>query len=483
MKSETIKGVTAIVVAATIYAFTGVFIRFLTGLGLNVYSVNFVELLIGVPLVFLVSRIVGEKIQRPTFKECLWLALIGLCYFGATMTLFYAYNYTTIANVEFLHYTFPILTTFGAALLLKERLNIWKATALVLSGVGLILIFNPTLALTREMQLGNLLAFASAFPVAVTTLVGRRLKHRSAYFTTLWSMLGAAIVYLPFFISHNSISGFGHLATFQSTLGAIIISLPFFIAHNSIWSFGSFLYHFVFNEAVMLGLRQVGYIALVSLLFMASAAPLYYYGLRHLEASKAGVLLLMEVVVAVIVAAILYKEILTPLSAIGGLLILASGLVILKSEPARRTVMVAQIRRTSHAFYQIRYHFVWVPKRRRDVLVDSIAQKTRDVLTEIAEQHDLEIDLMDVQESYVHVELSAPPKYAPAEIARWLKDISSREVFAAFPQLKEKLWAGEFWADGYYVSTSGDGIIPDVIEQYTQYQSQYPLLEPLAQRE
>ena len=113
MKSETTKGVTAIVVAATIYAFTGVCIRFLTGLGLNVYSINFVELLIGLPLIFFVARIAREKIQRPTLKECIWLALIGVCHFGATMTLFYAYNYTTIANVEFLHYTFPILTTLN----------------------------------------------------------------------------------------------------------------------------------------------------------------------------------------------------------------------------------------------------------------------------------------------------------------------------------------------------------------------------------
>lgn len=449
--SETAKGVTAIVVAATIYAFTGVCIRFLTGLGLNVYSINFVELLIGLPLIFFIARIAREKIQRPKLKEYIWLALLGLCHFGATMTLFYAYNYTTIANVEFLHYTFPMLTAFGAAMLFKERLNIWKVIALVLSAVGLALVFNPALVLSREMQLGNLLAFASALPVTAMTLVGRKLKDRSAYFTTFWSTLGAAIVYLPFFIFHNSISGFEH-----------------------------FPYHFVFDAAAMLGLQQIGYIALVSLLFMAVAAPLYYYGLRHLEASKAGVLLLMEVVVAVIVATILFREIPTQLNAIGGLLILVSGIVVLKSAPAGRMVMMTQIHCTPHTLYRIKYHFVWMPKRRQDVLVDSVAQKTREVLAEIAEQYDLEIEMMDVQENYVHVELSAPPRYAPAEIARWLKDISTREIFATFPQMKEKLWAGELWAEGCYVSTSGNGITPDVIEQYAQYRPQRRLQEPLA---
>lgn len=453
MKRETIKGIAAILVSATIYALTGVCIRFLTGLGLNVYSINFVELLTGLPLILLVARITREKIQWPTFKEYTWLALLGLCHFGATMTLFYAYNYTTIANVEFLHYTFPILTTLGAALLLKEKLNVWKLIALVLSGAGLVLIFDPTLALPREMQLGNLLAFASALPVTAMTLVGRRLKNRSAYFTTFWSTLGAAIVYLPFFISHNSISGFERLP-----------------------------YGLVFDEATLLGLQQIGCIALVGLLFMAIAAPLYYYGLKHLEASKAGVLLLMEIVVAVLIAMILYQEIPTPLNGIGGLLILVSGMVVLKSKPARRTVMMSHIHCMPQTLYRIKYHFVWAPKRRRDVLVDGVAQKTREVLAEIAEQYDLEIGVMDVQESYVHVELSAPPKYAPAEIARWLKEISAREVFATFPQMKERLWAGELWADGYYVSTSGDGVAPEIIEQYTQRQPYQRLLEPLVQR-
>ena len=451
MKSETMKGIIAILVAATIYDFTGVCVRFLTGLGLNVYSINFVELLIGLPLIFFVARIAREKIQRPAFKECFWLALIGLCHFGATMTLFYAYNYTTIANVEFLHYTFPILTTFGAALLLKERLSVWKVAALVLSGAGLALIFDPTLALSHEMQRGNLFAFASALPVAAMTLIGRRLKNRSAYFTAFWSTFGAAIAYLPFFISRNSISGFEHFP------------------------------YFVFDEAAILGLQQIGAIALVSLLFLAVAAPLYYYGLRHLEASKAGVLLLMEVVVAVVVATVLYQEIPTPLNGIGGLLILVGGMVVLKSEPAGRMVMMTQIHCTPHTLYRIKYHFVWVPKRRQDVLVDSVAQKIREVLAEIAEQYDLEVDVMDVQESYVHVELAAPPKYAPAEIARWLKDISAREIFATFPQMKERLWTGELWAEGYYVTTSGDGVTPDVIEQYAQYQPQRRLLEPLVQ--
>jgi putative transposase len=450
MKNGAAKGTAATVAAATIYGFTGVFIRFLTDLGLNVYSINFLELLIGLPLILLVARVGRERVQRPTGQECLWLSLIGLCYFATTMALFYAYNYTTIANVEFLHYMSPLLTAAGAALLLKETLNRGKLIALVLSAVGLALILNPDLALDNQMQLGNLLAFASALSVAATTLLGRKLRDRSAYFTAFWSTLAAAIVYAPLFFTHNSISGLEH---FPPNLEALATQ----------------------------GLKQIGSIALVSLLFIGVAAPLYYSGLRYLEASKAGVVLLTEVVVAVIVAAVFYKEIPSALNIFGGLLILASGIIILKEESPRRERMT-QVRRTAHALYQIHYHFVWVPKRRRDVLVDRVAAKVQDVLAEIAEQYELEIGEIDVQESYVHVELSAPPKYAPEEIVRWLKEISARETFAAFPEVRQELWAGELWADGYYVSTSGNGLSPQVIAQYAQYQPYQRLLEPLAQR-
>jgi drug/metabolite transporter (DMT)-like permease len=307
MKSDTAKGSAAITAAAAIYALTGVAIRFLTNLGLNVYSINFVELLIGLPLILLAARAARVTLQWPKRRECLWLSLIGLCQFSLTMALFYAYNYTTIANVEFLHYTFPLLTAVGAALFLKERLNRWKLVAIVLSVGGLALILNPELALDHKTQVGNLLAFASAVPVAAVTLLGRELQDRPAYFTAFWSTLAAAIVYAPFFFSYGSISGLDHFPPDPERIAA-------------------------------LGFKQIGSIALVSLLFVGVAGPLYYAGLRRLEASKAGFLLLAEVIGGVVIAAILYHEIPTAWNVVGGVLILASGSIALQ-EPRIRVAL------------------------------------------------------------------------------------------------------------------------------------------------
>jgi len=282
--SNDAKGVIAIVISAIMYGFTGLFIRFLTNIGLNVYSINFVEYLIGIFLIYFIASRRKERIELPLRKEWLFLMSIGFCYFGVTMTLFYAFNYTTIANAELLHYTFPILTVIGATLLLNERLNKEKILALVLSMAGLILIFSQSFNLSQSMMFGSFCAFLSAFPVAGMTLIGRKLKNRSAYFTTFWSILFACAIYFPFFISYNSISS----------------------------------------------LQQVGYIFITSVFFIGITTPLYFFGLRHIAASIVGILMLMEIISGITVGLIFYHEIPPFINLLGGLLIMISCVLVLR---------------------------------------------------------------------------------------------------------------------------------------------------------
>ena len=39
------------------------------------------------------------------------------------------------------------------------------------------------------------------------------------------------------------------------------------------------------------------------------------------------------------------------------------------------------------------------------------------------------------------------------QIITILKSITAREVFLKHPEVKKKLWGGEFWTDGYFVNT------------------------------
>lgn len=88
----------------------------------------------------------------------------------------------------------------------------------------------------------------------------------------------------------------------------------------------------------------------------------------------------------------------------------------------------------------------------------------------IAERYEFEIDTMEAMEDHVHLFLSAPPRNAPSEIVQIMKSVSAKIIFQEFPELKEKLWGGELWSDGYFVRSTGDEVTSEVIRQYIRYQ-------------
>ena len=99
-----------------------------------------------------------------------------------------------------------------------------------------------------------------------------------------------------------------------------------------------------------------------------------------------------------------------------------------------------------------------------------VAEATKEILRKIAENYGMGIDTQEVVEDHVHVFLSAPPRYAPARVMQIMKSISARELFSRFPWLRDKLWGGELWGDGYYVRSVGDQVTADVIRRYIEYQ-------------
>ena len=131
---------------------------------------------------------------------------------------------------------------------------------------------------------------------------------------------------------------------------------------------------------------------------------------------------------------------------------------------------MSPVKRTSHAVYDLKYHLVWVPKYRNMILKGRIAERLKEIFQGIAERYEFEIDSMEVMEDHVHVFLSAPPRYAPAEIVQIMKSISAKILFQEFPQVKEQLWGGELWNDGYFVRSTGDEVTSEIIRRYIRHQ-------------
>ena len=129
-----------------------------------------------------------------------------------------------------------------------------------------------------------------------------------------------------------------------------------------------------------------------------------------------------------------------------------------------------ELRRTKHAVYDLKYHLVWVPKYRAQVLGGEVSRYLKEVFQRIAEEYEFHIDTMEVMEDHVHVFIEAAPSYSPAQVVQILKSISAREVYRKFPAMRKAMWSGKIWSDGYFVRSVGDKVTADVIRQYITYQ-------------
>ena len=51
-----------------------------------------------------------------------------------------------------------------------------------------------------------------------------------------------------------------------------------------------------------------------------------------------------------------------------------------------------------------------------------------------------------------------------------IKSLTAREILKKCPELKKKLWGGEFWSDGYYASTVGKHGNEGMVKKYVEAQ-------------
>ncbi len=67
---------------------------------------------------------------------------------------------------------------------------------------------------------------------------------------------------------------------------------------------------------------------------------------------------------------------------------------------------------------------------------------------------------------HAHFLIQSVPTYSVTRIATTVKSVIAREVFAKVPEVKTKLWGGEFWGKGYFVNTVGQYGSESVIAAY-----------------
>ena len=131
---------------------------------------------------------------------------------------------------------------------------------------------------------------------------------------------------------------------------------------------------------------------------------------------------------------------------------------------------MSQLVRKSHNVSVLLYHIVCPAKYRRIVFSEEVDQVLKAVCLDIAQRYEISFLEIGADRDHVHFLVQSVPSYSPTKIVRILKSITAREVFARVPSVKKILWGGEFWSDGYFVSTVGQHGTENTIRNYVRKQ-------------
>lgn len=128
------------------------------------------------------------------------------------------------------------------------------------------------------------------------------------------------------------------------------------------------------------------------------------------------------------------------------------------------------LKSTAQTRYDLRYHFVWIPRYRKRILEGKIADRINGMIKFAAQIHEWEIYELAIQLDHVHLYIGASPKWSPSEIMKVIKGGTSKKIRELFPDIDEVYWGATFWADGFFVASSG-AVTDKVISDYVSKQA------------
>ncbi|MDP2156467.1 MAG: EamA family transporter [Nitrospirota bacterium] len=207
--------------------------------------------------------------------------VLGLIALANSLTFFYAFRTTTISNAVLTHYTAPVIVAVLAALFLKEKITGMLVVAIVLSSLGLWIMLDG-FSIRKGDMIGIFSGLASGISYAVLIIIAR--MHAKEYHPFLLTYIVNITILL--------------------CLAPFVREFPLY----AVWAF------FV-----------------MGIVHSIIAPVLYYRGLQDVSASRAAVLGYLEPVCAILLSMIFLSEMPGPNSLLGGMLILISGYMTVRS--------------------------------------------------------------------------------------------------------------------------------------------------------
>ena len=119
-----------------------------------------------------------------------------------------------------------------------------------------------------------------------------------------------------------------------------------------------------------------------------------------------------------------------------------------------------------HNVSVLMYHLVCAAKYRRVVMSKHVDGVLRRACVEIEKRWEIQFLESGLDRDHAHFLIQSVPSYSPSRIVQMVKSVIAREVFAQAPEVKQQLWGGAFWGEGYFVNTVGQHGSESVIAAY-----------------
>lgn len=114
----------------------------------------------------------------------------------------------------------------------------------------------------------------------------------------------------------------------------------------------------------------------------------------------------------------------------------------------------------------INYHFVWIVRRRRKVLVGAIDERLKELINQAVVKIGCEVIAVESHLDHVHLFLQSTTLLAPYQIRHKVKGFTAFKLRKEFPELKR---LPSMWTRSYFCGTAG-AVSGDTIKKYVENQ-------------
>lgn len=115
--------------------------------------------------------------------------------------------------------------------------------------------------------------------------------------------------------------------------------------------------------------------------------------------------------------------------------------------------MKDDVKSLSHSKWRCKYHIVFAPKYRRQIVYGQLKADIGKILRSLCERKGVNIISAECCPDHIHMLVEIPPHMSVSSFMGYLKSKSSLMIFDRHTNLKYKYGNRHFWCRGYYVDT------------------------------